>query len=410
MIAMKQEWQAQRQQRQAEVAQRQQGVRAFLGASRQQFQLQTAEVRSRLETFRDRLNQADAARREEAALDKAELQEFRSNLQQTVQDFLTATREERQINTAKLLWQLNEYTEALQRQTREFLKVSAIDHFLMAQQLTQDLQEFRDSLTQFVLSLRQEIRLDLDVTQAWVQDLQAETQNFLAATTQQRNQMRTQLLTDLAQFTDRLGLEVERCLSVFAMMRQERADDVQQTLAESRSQRLAEVQTLFNDLAQFRTVLKNSHRDLQQTVWGTSGGQKVTAPARSAMKATPAKASAIKSSRPVPTRSKLPAQPASKVTARPQVPNPPARPIAPNTVLPRPSVTEPAPLITESVDVGKAVYSHLHTVQGARLSEIEAALKLNRFQAVDALHSLIQKGLVVQRDRSYYVVDEASVQ
>lgn len=64
-----------------------------------------------------------------------------------------------------------------------------------------------------------------------------------------------------------------------------------------------------------------------------------------------------------------------------------------------------------------AIYAHLQASQGQHLSAIEAALGISRVQAVDALRSLAEKGLVVvQRDdsashdagRTIYRVDLAS--
>ncbi|MFZ4665373.1 MAG: gas vesicle protein GvpN [Prochlorotrichaceae cyanobacterium] len=47
----------------------------------------------------------------------------------------------------------------------------------------------------------------------------------------------------------------------------------------------------------------------------------------------------------------------------------------------------------------RAIYKYLKTSQGAYLAEIESTLRINRVQAVDALRSLTEKGiLVVQRD------------
>ena len=51
----------------------------------------------------------------------------------------------------------------------------------------------------------------------------------------------------------------------------------------------------------------------------------------------------------------------------------------------------------------KEVYTFLHNAEGGRLTQIETALNLNRFQAVDALRSLIKKGLITQRERVYLV-------
>jgi hypothetical protein len=71
---------------------------------------------------------------------------------------------------------------------------------------------------------------------------------------------------------------------------------------------------------------------------------------------------------------------------------------------PQPENTMPAaPPIVDPVDCEKRVYQYLSASQGARLTEIEVALDINRFQAVDALRLLIKKGLVTQRDRVYLI-------
>jgi gas vesicle protein GvpN len=63
------------------------------------------------------------------------------------------------------------------------------------------------------------------------------------------------------------------------------------------------------------------------------------------------------------------------------------------------AATETEDLSFLSTSQERAIYQYLKTSQGAYLAEIEAALRLNRVQAVDALRSLTEKGvLVVQRD------------
>jgi hypothetical protein len=42
---------------------------------------------------------------------------------------------------------------------------------------------------------------------------------------------------------------------------------------------------------------------------------------------------------------------------------------------------------------------------GARLTQIERALKLDRFQTVDSLRMLIAKGTIVLRDRLYQLTE-----
>ncbi len=54
-----------------------------------------------------------------------------------------------------------------------------------------------------------------------------------------------------------------------------------------------------------------------------------------------------------------------------------------------------------SIDWEETVYNYICQHQGARLAEIETALKLKRIQAVDILRALLQKGLISERDRTY---------
>lgn len=71
-------------------------------------------------------------------------------------------------------------------------------------------------------------------------------------------------------------------------------------------------------------------------------------------------------------------------------------PTPPEPEIPAKKSAEPA-----SVDWEEKVYQYIRQSQGARLAEIETALKLKRIQAVDILRALIQKGLISERDRTY---------
>lgn len=50
-----------------------------------------------------------------------------------------------------------------------------------------------------------------------------------------------------------------------------------------------------------------------------------------------------------------------------------------------------------------AIYAYLQQNEGVRLAQIEQALELDRFQTVDAIRSLTEKGLVIQRDRCFFM-------
>lgn len=50
----------------------------------------------------------------------------------------------------------------------------------------------------------------------------------------------------------------------------------------------------------------------------------------------------------------------------------------------------------------QAIYAYIHRSSGAKITEIEQVLEINRFQAVDTLRSLVDKGFLSQRgDRAY---------
>jgi uncharacterized membrane protein len=133
---------------------------------------------------------------------------------------------------------------------------------------------------------------------------------------------------------------------------------------------------MFADLALFRHQLTSFRSQLQQYVWGDTTAAAAAPPrppqAQSAPKAT-AKAAAAT---PKATASEAP-QAAPKAAAAPP-------------------------------DIETAVFDYLQSQEaGARLTEIESGLGINRFQAVDALRSLIQQDLIVQKDRTYSVQEEA---
>lgn len=72
---------------------------------------------------------------------------------------------------------------------------------------------------------------------------------------------------------------------------------------------------------------------------------------------------------------------------------------------PQSSVTPlPQKLTTE-----QEIYQYLAESQGARVAEIEAALGINRVQAIDALRSLMKQGTLKQRDDRVFVIAQEEV-
>ena len=73
------------------------------------------------------------------------------------------------------------------------------------------------------------------------------------------------------------------------------------------------------------------------------------------------------------------------------------------SVAPIPEAIEATvPAIEEVIPYEQEVLAYLKQVNGARLSQIEQALVLDRFRTVDVLRLLAEKGSVLLRDRLYY--------
>ena len=367
MVALRHLWQEQRQQRQQQLAQRQQQVQAALAATRQQRQLRATQVHNKLAAFRADLTEESELWQVNQHLFRLQLQQSVQALKQETQNFLAYSQLERQVQAEDVAEQLDSFVQKLQQQTSEFLSLSAIERSLMAEQLAQDLRQFHSELNVSVALLRQE-------TQAQLATLQHNTQALLSDNQQQRVLMRTQQAKELTTFVEKLSADVQSYLWELELLRQERAQQLQQALSQSRSDRQADVAALFQRFGQFRIELQQYCTSLRTSVWGAdldqnpSFKQTLTSPPSPLLQEKGAK-----------DREKSNPEPTS-------APTPAAQPAA--------------------VEIEKEVYNYLHQVQGARLVELETALEINRIQAVDVLRSLITKGLITQRDRVYYTQEE----
>ena len=325
-MSLKDSWHQQRQQRQQEVAQRQQTISNSLTTTRQERQAKAAQLRHELSLFREALGSQSTARR-------AELQQFCQRLHLETQLFLSAAGDRRYVQATQLAAELHLFVQMLQQQTAAFLTEAQAERAIAAPQLKQELVTF-------------------------VSDLRSDVQSYL--------------------------IELEA-------VRENQAVQLSQTLIEGRAKREAETQALFQRLAVFRAELRRSSQDLQHTVWG---GESVANLEPSSAK-LPALAQAF---------TKNGNQPTSHAAA---IPNESLSVTATVGAVQHSGSVAVAPLAKvmkasqEGIGCEKDVYAYIQNVQGARLTEIERALDLSRFQAVDALRSLIKKGLITQRDRIY---------
>lgn len=403
MTALKEQWREQRQDRQNALAERQQ------------------QVRNTLSTFREERSEKAAQLRDDLSL-------FQLELQQDVYQFLSETSEQRQAKAAQLMQMLNSFTADLQAQTAQFLALTSADRALMAQQLSSDLSTFHHDLIQSVISLREVLQERMQCVRADVQALRTETQILLELQHEERLQRKEEVAQELAAFIEALQGNVQSYLGQLEMLRQERAADVHDMLQRDREQRSAEMNELFLELGQFRGELKDFCAELKATVWGNgSTTAPVQAPKTSVAKPVPTRAKAFAKVQPK-TQTKAKLKPMSTMRAaiaKVKSDAPVVQAVAP-VLMPEPPKVEslsiedvsiPVTLPSEpaqstprdAAQIEKEIFEHIHDIHGARLNEIESALGINRFQAVDALRSLIKKGQVTQRDRIYLVQEEVSL-
>ncbi|MGD1909243.1 MAG: hypothetical protein ACFB0C_25090 [Leptolyngbyaceae cyanobacterium] len=231
-------------------------------------------------------------------------------------------------------------------------------------------EQHRHAQAQHTQAVLAEYTADLQATvqqmQAQLQEeriaLHLEAEALRASQRQQRTTAGQALQQDLAAYVASLQTDVADHLTAAENFLAELSLQRQQVTAENRSYRQQEMEALFAEFAQFRQQLIADRANLQQLVWGNQ---------------------------PAPNH-----QPVAKAqpgkNRRPKTPAPVANP-------------EPVP----EVSIEERVYNYVQAqTSGARLTAIESGLKINRFQAVDALRSLIQKELVIQKDRTYYIHED----
>lgn len=296
--------------------------------------------------------------------------------QQQVCESLDRYQQERQTKAIAFRHDLNLFQQSLQQETQDFLSDLSLDHQLRSERVAQQLKSYR----------------------------------------QQRHQHQIQLMQNLATYIESLQEQVQTYLVELELARQERGQQVGQMLQESRDRRLAETAELFQQLSEFRAELKAYCDSLHETVWGKSQAIQQLEP-------TIQKPVPIKSDR---TMQKALAQtPVAQPIAQP-ITQPVAQPIIQPVAQPvQISVTkipsdkslaavagqQPAQqtLQQDNELLEQKIYSHIKQIEGARLTEIQSALGINRSQTVDSLRALIKQGLITQRDRVYLAQEEISL-
>lgn len=356
-MTFQQQWQLQAKKRQEQVQSRKQQIQATLAEFQKQRQTKAVEVRGELSVFRDNLAITEESRQQEEKLRAAQRQEFCESLHRHTKEFLTKTATERQVSAQKLAEKLDDFMAFLEGKTRDFLAETATNRSEKAAQLHEDLALFHAALMASVSELRLQNQIDLE-------NIKEKNRQFLSFRHLERLDMKAELTEKLTIFMEDLRCGVQTYLQELELMRLERAENLQEFLEKSQRERTAALKALFSRFAEYRRQLKKYREALQAEVWVTNAAE--IEPVVETI--VPVKVEGVKK--------------VKKANSEPAEP-------------PKP----------QSVSFEVEVYHYILQKQRARLSEIETALAINRIQAVDALRSLVQKNMIIQRDRLYIPVN-----
>lgn len=243
MISLKESWQEQRKLRQQELLQRQEEVRQTLGTFQQERQAKAAALREGLRLFQ-------------------------IGLQLDTQDFLTQTNTQRLIQAEQIAEQLRNFSQTLREQSAYLLMMNTNDRMQMSQQLFEELGKFHTNLSQSVRLLRQELQQRMQQIQADVQQIKMQTQMQLQVHHQERLQNQIQLMQGLENWMESLQRSMQSYLSELAAMRQDRAQQLQTMFQQEHDRRMTDMESLFQELTEFRAELRTFCKKLHQTVWG----------------------------------------------------------------------------------------------------------------------------------------------
>lgn len=308
---------------------------------------------------------------------------------QVVQAELSTHQQTRQKAAHELRQTLAEDYKAVQAETHQYLAQVKHQRQIQASQAADKLKEFDAELRETVADIRTQNRQDMKRAQKYAAELQEFTQQELAGHRRDRVAMGRHQEQKLAKYADELEASVSDYLSEISQKRQKSAEQERIQRQRERAALSDQVQALRDDYAIYGQQMKAFRKNLSRSVWGdTPPGVTPTASSGSPS-TTDASKSTYRNSEPQPP-SVASSSPASSIAAPEQSGRP---------------VSTPFDGSTEA-----AVYRYLQTSrEGARLPEVEAALGINRVRAVDALRSLIQKDLILQTDRTYYVQGDTTL-
>jgi hypothetical protein len=299
----------------------------------------------RQQQMREALAKAQEERKQKFAQATAQRQQFQRGLSLSISDFLQETANVRMQTANTQKTALAEFHGQLQQDVQDLMTEISTDRMMMAQELVADLAGFRSNLLEEVSQLlNEDLPAQRKEMQAHVAQIQKDTQNKLTQNRKQRAKNSALSVKERAEFVDNLQ---------------------------------AEVTAMRADAQEFMQDVQNESMQRKADIKG--------------IKARPARKKA-----------------ASAVSKAPQKAPAPAKAAAPKAAPAKQAKAASVENSTLSVPHEKEVYDYVQNNHGARLAQIEESLGISRFQAVDALRSLLDKGILVKRDRDYLTQEDSS--
>ncbi len=330
-----------------------------------------------------------AALQDQWHADRLKRQQQVSQRRQAVQTQLEDCQQARQVKAVELRQDLATHYDAIKAETNLYLTQAKQQRETQAQRTAAKLKAFDAELQDAVADLRARNQAQMAQTAQYVAELENVTQQTLAGHRRDRAVMRSRQQQKLANYVDELEASVADYLNDVSETRQVAAVADRAQRHRDRAALTDEVDALRDDYAVYRQQMQTFRNQLRQSVWG--GNTPCPTPAAAPVPTPSVPSTNGHNGRRVKAKTK---------TVTPPSPLPSAPPVA------QPEV--PATNGKTAISIEESVYEYLQShSEGARLTEIESTLEINRFQAVDALRSLIQKELIVQKDRTYRIQEEA---
>jgi hypothetical protein len=305
--------------------------------------------------------------------ERVQRQQAMAERQQQVRTALAKAQQERKQKFAQATAQRKQFQRGLSLGISDFLEETANVRMQTASTQKIALQEFQGQLQQDVQDLMTEISTNrMMMAQELMADLAGFRSNLVQEVSQLLNEDLPTQRKEMQAHVAQIQKDTQKKLT---QNRKQRAKNSTQSMKERTEfvdNLQAEVSAMRSETKELMLDIQDENLKRKEETWGTAKARPARKKAKPATSKAPQKAAAPK------------AAPAKQAKAVPSADS------------------------KVSVPHEQEVYDYVQNNHGARLAMIEEALGISRFQAVDALRSLLDKGILVKRDRDYLTQEDSS--